>query len=101
MSFWRSIREREYSKGPFQGNGLISFSGSIVGTLSPNSVNEKLQGHEQILIVVPHFHHIVPLLDDYLKGLVYQGLQCQAVSKAGSRFKAPVPLLARFLVPSD
>jgi hypothetical protein len=97
MSFWKSVREREDSKGPFQEDGLLFASGSIVGILSPDCVNERLQDHEQILIVVPHFHH---LITPSPAPRIAQGPSTprtpSTASAAGSRFrfKAPVPLTA-------
>jgi hypothetical protein len=97
MSFWKSVREKEDSKGPFQDNGLLFISGSIVGILSPNCINEKLQGHEQILIVVPHVHHVLTPSTTTGSRLP-QGPSTpktpRTASTAGSRFKAPVPLTA-------
>jgi len=95
MSFWKSVREKKDSKGPFQEDGLLFASGSIVGILSPDCINEKLQGHEQILIVVPHFHHVItPTTGPRIAQGRSTPRTPRTASAAGSRFKAPVPLTA-------
>jgi hypothetical protein len=95
MSFWKSVREKKDSKGPFQEDGLLFASGSIVGILSPDCINEKLQAHEQILIVVPHFHHVItPTTGPRIAQGPSTPRTPRTASAAGSRFKAPVPLTA-------